>query len=751
MTRLLPVALCLLAAILGCGSPNSPQARSDSSAAGGARPGDAQPSGRKSDIEREFLEIADRLESGLNPFLGSGQIPILEKNLDTPNLPPPLEGDLRVELSNHLLRLGRVTEAIEQLKLAHSIFRRLDFLTPQMLNTLHQKRALAYLRQAEVSNCIKRHNRDCCIFPLRRGGVHVERLPAVEARACLLEALAAKPDSFDALWLLNIASMAAGENPASIPPQFRISPEAFESDLDIERFVDVAPSLGVNTFNLCGGAIVEDFDNDGLLDIVTSTYDPRGPLAFYHNGGDGSFEDRSQQSRLSRQLGGLNCIGGDYDGDGDIDILVLRGAWLHEDGKIRNSLLRNNGDGTFTDVTRAAGLAEPACPTQAAAWGDFDNDGDLDLYVANESPVEFEGAGADYPAQLFRNNANGTFTDVAAAAGVANDRFAKGVAAGDFDNDGDLDLYVSNVGPNRLYRNNADGTFTDVAATAGVVQPTGRSFASWFFDYDNDGWLDLFVAAYETSIGDIAADYLGQTHDGVPPRLYHNNRDGTFSDVAQQAGLAHPYLPMGANFGDIDYDGYLDIYLATGDPGYESLTPNVMLRNDAGRRFQDVTTAGGLGHLQKGHGVAFGDLDNDGDLDLYHQLGGFFPGDRFHNALFENPGNGNRFVVVKLVGQGANASAIGARIRVTVETPHGVNTIHRAVGSVSSFGGSPLRQEIGLGSALRIEQIDIDWPRQKLTQTVAAVPLDAMIEIVEGQPGFRRREFRKLKFQVAEK
>ena len=166
-----------------------------------------------------------------------------------------------------------------------------------------------------------------------------------------------------------------------------------------------------------------------------------------------------------------------------------------------------------------------------------------------------------------------------------------------------------------MYRNNGDGTFTDVAPELGMTEPSRRSFATWFFDYDNDGWLDLLVVSYEGSVADLAAEALGRPHTGARPRLYHNNGDGTFTDKAVELGLNHMYLPMGANFGDLDNDGWLDIYLTTGDPDYQSLMPNVMLRNDAGRRFQNVTTSGGFGHLQKGHGIAFADLDNDGDHD----------------------------------------------------------------------------------------------------------------------------------------
>jgi hypothetical protein len=535
--------------------------------------------------------------------------------------------------------------------------------------------------------------------------------------------------------------MAIGDYPQAVPETYRIPPTAFRSEFDIKRFEDVAPELGVDTQNLCGGAIVDDFDGDGKLDIVTSTYDPRGPLRYFRRQADGPFHDDSAASGLETQRGGLNCIAADYDNDGDNDILVLRGAWLLDDGQIRNSLLRNNGDRTFTDVTRQAGLAEPARPTQAAVWGDFDNDGDLDLYIGNESRLRKNSRAGDYPSQLFQNNGDGTFTDIALRAGVTNDRYAKGVTAGDYDNDGDLDLYVSNAGKNRLYRNNTDGTFTDVADQLGVAEPTGASFASWFFDYDNDGDLDLFVAAYDCTLADIVSDYRDQQHSGVSPRLYRNDGQSGFTDVAAAVGLDHPYLPMGANFGDLDNDGFLDIYLATGRPNYKMLVPNVMLRNDGGKRFQNVTTSGGFGHLQKGHGVAFADIDNDGDQDIYHQLGGFYPGDQYRNVLFKNPGHGNRFLIVKLVGTQSNRNGVGARIRVTVTTPQGKRTLHRAVGSVSSFGGSPLRQEIGLGMADSIARVEIDWPGSATTQVLRGVPLDGMIQVTEGTDGFESIRF----------
>ncbi len=276
--------------------------------------------------------------------------------------------------------------------------------------------------------------------------MHQERAPAELARQDYEKYLQLYPHDLAVRWLLNLACMALNQYPDGVPPEQLIPPSAFASEHEIARFVDVAPKLGLDTFDQCGGAIVEDFTGDGLLDVVSSTFDPEGPLHFFVNQGDGTFQDRSAASRLDDQLGGLNCIAADYDDDGDADILVLRGAWLFDDGRIRNSLLRNDDNGVFTDVTREAGLAEPAAPTQAAVWGDFDLDGDLDLYIGNEARPG-DPAGGHYPSQLFRNRGDGTFSDVAAAAGVTNDQFGKGVTAGDYDNDGDLDLYVSNHGP----------------------------------------------------------------------------------------------------------------------------------------------------------------------------------------------------------------------------------------------------------------------------------------------------------------
>ena len=471
--------------------------------------------------------------------------------------------------------------------------------------------------------------------------------------------------------------------------------------------------------DLAGGAVMDDFDGDGLLDLVSSTWDPCGSLKAFRNDGRGGFEEVSEAWGLDTQLGGLNLIHGDYDNDGYLDLYVLRGAWMGKLGRIRNSLLRNGiagPEGQFVDTTRTAGLDGHDSPTQTAAWADYDGDGDLDLYVGNE-----DSDGKTYPSQLFRNRGDGSFDDATDKAGVANRRYAKAVTWGDMDNDGDPDLYVSNIGPNRMYQNNGDGTFTDVAPDLGLTQPEGRSFASWFWDFDNDGDLDLLVADYESPVPAVAAHYFGLQVVENHPHLYRNDGE-SFREVSRQLGLAQPILPMGANYGDLDNDGWLDFYYGTGEPGYETVMPNVMFRNQAGQRFQEVTFAGGFGHLQKGHGVAFGDVDNDGDQDLFHQLGGFFPGDSYANALFENPVSDTTWITLALSGEQGQSIRCGCpswcvggeRSGAPHGAPAGGQRWH--VWWLLDAAGDRTRR-----AAERIEEIVIRWPGSGTEQRFSEV------------------------------
>ena len=234
------------------------------------------------------------------------------------------------------------------------------------------------------------------------------------------------------------------------------------------------------------------------------------------------------------------------------------------------------------------------------------------------------------------------------------------------------------------------------------------------------------------------------TH-GELARLYRGTGEGRFEEVSRRYNLVRPTAAMGANFGDLDNDGYLDFYLGTGYPPYDSLMPSVMYRSQNGKGFSDVTYAGGFGHLQKGHGVFFADLDHDGDQDVFEQMGGAYPGDRFGNVLYENPGFGNSWITIKLVGMRSNRSAIGARIRAEVVEDETRRSIYRYVNSGGSFGANPLRQTIGLGKASRIELLEVFWPTTGVTQTFSDLPVDQIIQIVEGEESYSTFDLKTLK------
>jgi hypothetical protein len=226
--------------------------------------------------------------------------------------------------------------------------------------------------------------------------------------------------------------------------------------------------------------------------------------------------------------------------------------------------------------------------------------------------------------------------------------------------------------------------------------------------------------------------YLDLDSPGEHARLYRNNHDGTFTDVTVRARLDKVQLVMGAGFGDLDNDGFLDCYLGTGEPDLRTVIPNRMFRNAGGKFFQDVTTSGRFGHLGKGHGVSFADIDNDGDQDVYTVMGGWYSGDVYQNVLFINPGHGNHWITLQLEGLESNRMAIGARIKITVDTRTGKREIYTTVSTGGSFGSSPVRQEIGLGDATSIRAIEIFWPRTGRTQVFKDVGMDQFLKIREG-------------------
>jgi hypothetical protein len=597
------------------------------------------------------------------------------------------------------------------------------------------------LRRGEQDNCIGCVGPSSCIFPIAAEAVHTRPSGSREAVQWFTTYLDEWPGDLRIRWLLNIAAMTLGNYPNNVPPRFLIPVEPFRSRLDLGRFENVAIRVGLIARgpDLAGGCIFDDFNGDGRPDVFTSSFDVAHGASLYINNGDGTFEDRSKAAGLDDQVYALNVTRADFDNDGRLDVLLLRGAW---EKPARMSLLRNKGGGVFEDVTVAAGLGEPIS-TESAAWGDYDNDGRLDLFVCGEYRTRPDPESATplsnstdprNLSRLYHNNGNGTFVDVAASAGVQNERWAKGSAWGDYDNDGRLDLFVSNMeGAARLYRNRGDGTFVDVAPDLNIVGPP-HGFTCMFWDYDDDGWLDIFVADYSSNLSEVVADYLDlPVHSDDHAHLYHNLGKAGFREVSHDAGLARPMPTMSVNAGDIDNDGDLDLYLGTGWMSLSGLVPDLMYKN-VGGRFVDVTESTGTGHLQKGHGVSFADWDDDGDLDLFVVLGGGYPGDRGYNALFQNPGHRHHWLKVRLIGNQTNKSAIGAKLRIEVAgaAPGSSKKIHRVIGNNGSFGGNTLVESIGLLDAKSVDRLTVTWPTSKTTQTFTSITADQAIEITEG-------------------
>ena len=555
-----------------------------------------------------------------------------------------------------------------------------------------------------------------------------------DGTAALVDALTLTPDSpryHSARWLLNLSAMTVGAYPDMVPPEHRALPERVTKSSTFPAFTNIALKSGLATFSLAGGAIVDDLNGDDYLDVLVSTWNTSKAPTLFLNRRDGTFRRVQEEAGLTHQLGGLNLVHADYNNDGHLDILVLRGAWLADKGRHPNSLLRNNGpnaDGIpqFTDVTAEVGLNQNHYPTQTADWADYDLDGDLDLFIGNETTATIQA-----PCQLYRNDGE-RFTDVSKAAGIANGRFTKGAVWGDLDGDRYPDLCLSNMDePNRVYRNQQDGTFRDVTKTLGLDQPS-RSFPLWVWDADNNGALDVFIPFFSPDAGLTGSYYFGfKTRDEHLSGHHLSSGNGQFKNAARSAGLVLPTMPMGCNFGDLNNDGWLDFYLGTGNTGLSNITPNLMFLNRDGKSFENITLGGGFGHLQKGHSIAFADLDNDGDLDIFAQMGGAFPVDKYYDALFENPGFGNHWLSVKLVGKTSPRCAIGARLKATFVDNGKTRSVYRWVDSGSSFGSNPLRPWFGLGKATKVQSLEVFWPTTGKTQRFQNLKADQTIRLHE--------------------
>lgn len=657
-----------------------------------------------------------------------------------------------VQSTTELLNAGDTETAILQFQNLFTELNKNDIQIPDQLQLgIFRVIGSAYMKLGQQKNLQANNTTASSLFPISSKGTYTIKQGPQTAIPIYERILQASPKDLPTRYLLNLAYMLIGEYPGKVPAKWLIPAKAFASDKEVAQFKEIAKKSNTAIKGLTGGCVVEDFNNDGLLDIMASSWGFSDGLQLLFNQGDGNFENVSKASGISGLNSGANLVQADYNNDGFVDVFVLRGAWLGVEGKIPNSLLKNNGDGTFTDVSQEANVFS-SMPSQSAAWADFNLDGWIDLVVGNETTQQEN----EFPCELYINNTDGTFTNRALKAGIkAISGFVKGVAVGDLNNDGFPDIYFSRMNmPNKLMMNAGANApeqirFVDISTYAVVEEPQ-VSFPTWFFDYDNDGWEDIFVSGYAlpsqtaSPLAQVTTNFLGNPAP-ASPRLYKNNADNTFTEVSAAQGLSDALISMGGNYGDINNDGFPDAYLGTGGLGLDATIPNRLLVNEAGKNFAEVSAAAGVGHIQKGNGIGFGDFDNDGDQDIYAVMGGAYEGDVSPNVLFENPGvPENSWITIRLEGKTSNRKAIGARIKVTVALADGGEAVYYStVSSGGSQGASSLQQELGLGKATRIKELEIKWPYVaqevsvytdlEVRQVIRVVEGVEEVEVVEGR------------------
>ena len=685
-----------------------------------------------------------------NPFNAKPKLAYMDSLL---NVPGNTQNTYALrEKAPLLLNEGQEQKAVY---IYENLMNKMDF---SAVNDMFPDMAIAYMRLGERSNCMLNHTGSSCIFPIKDEGVHRIKTGSSKAIQVYETILKSDPNDLTSRWLLNVAFMTLGTYPKAVPKEFLIPNLDADTGYKVKPFTDMAADLGLDVFGRAGGVIIDDFNNDGYLDIITSGWDLTDPLHYFQSNKDGTFTDVTGQSGLKGITGGLNIQQVDYDNDGNLDIFILRGAWNTEGfGNQPPSLLRNNGDGTFTDVTIPAGLLF-FHPTQAATWADFNNDGYLDVFIGAENSGGVD-AGGIHVCMLYINNGDGTFTNVTDSAHCNLAAFVKGVTSADYDNDGWPDIFISTMdGYKYLLRNmrkpGKTVEFEDVSIPAGLDKNREPTFTTWFFDYNNDGWPDIIAGDYSNRMNKplgyfAAAEGLGKP---VPKMgnvfLFRNNRDGTFTEVTNEVGLNKVVYSMGANFGDIDNDGYPDMYFGTGNPDFRSLVPNKLFKNIDGKRFADVTTSSRVGNLQKGHGVAFADLRNTGIQDIFVEMGGAYKGDSYNSSLYVNPGqSNNNWISLKLEGVKANRCAIGSHIKVTFTENGKKRSVYKDVNSGGSFGSSPLRQEIGIGQAKWIDDIEIKWAGSQTVQHFKNLAPNQFLHITEGDDKAIAMHLNKLTFK----
>ena len=651
--------------------------------------------------------------SGSNPFLPN--IPELidhwKKEIKETK-EPDKRFFLKLKLIDELTRCNKNAEALALIQETEEL---LELSVPELDRNRVERnlrffKALTLFRIDERKCCYDDFRSNSCIFPIIEKEYLFTTGNIKKANEIWGELLREQPWDYRNKWMFNLSNHLIGNETErklrSVFPQ-KLGNGPTPGDIETSN---ISNKMNLHCKGLAGGVIVEDFDQNGLQDVFRTSwyFDHNCQLLLQTE--PGRFSEQTGQFMLDGEVGGLNCVSTDYNNDGYVDILILRGGWLEGLGLLPNSLLKNVNGKRFENVSFETGLTS-AYPSHSAVWADFNNDGWLDLVIGNESR---NGA---FPSEFYLNHGGTVFNKQSAALGFSVNAYVKGLSATDYDNDGDVDMFISNFGGNnQLIKNLLTETgelkFTDVTQAANVTGPKD-SFSCMFFDYNNDGHEDLFVGGYgSSSVSEACRAYLGLTPKTGTSVLYRNLGNGTFQDVTGVMGLNNILNVMGLNHGDLNADGYEDIYVGTGSPSFSNLIPNRLFINVGGTNFVEKTYESRTGSLQKGHGISFADLDNDGDLEIYAALGGWYTGDNFKDFIFST-NRDFKGLKLKLKGSASNALGIGAKVEAVFDD----RTIFRQLFNSSSFGNNPLSVYLGQAHPSQLKSVTVYWPSGGITQT----------------------------------